>query len=178
MVKLILPNHRISELEGSLVYLAGPINGAPRWRDKVIKYFFGFEGDLGGEIVAISPERRLDDSLNGYVLKNGGRLFIRQWEWERFYAKKILGSKGVVMFWFPGSAENVDNYGEKAKEEFGVWIQRYLSQRAFELCVGSDGNFPGWEVIRHYLAVHAPEVSPKTTLIDTCKEALRVWGFR
>ena len=57
MSKLILPKTYISNLDMPLIFLAGPIRGAPNWQDDAIRFLFSQEKNLA----IASPRLRTDD---------------------------------------------------------------------------------------------------------------------
>jgi hypothetical protein len=67
--EILLPPNYIQNLEGNLIFLAGPIQGAPKWHNQAIKIIQNINSGLH----VASPSRRVDQcylNLNNVQFKH------------------------------------------------------------------------------------------------------------
>jgi len=171
MGHLIIPNAYIAELNKPLIFLAGPIINAPHWHDEAIKFLFAQKSD----IMIASPRRELKDELVQYVISGENNHFPRQRAWELYYLEHAA-KKGCVLFWLPGEeAHDRDKvYSAMTRVELGETMMVYKYDKHTNFCIGTDGKFPEFSPIKYDLSIFAPDKEIKTTLQDTCREALRI----
>ena len=171
MAGVIIPKTYIPELQGPLIFLAGPIGSAPNWQNEAIDYLFSLNSDL----VIASPRRGARESIVSYLLTGNENYFSRQRAWERHYLD-IASKTGAILFWLPGEAEHKCEkvYGAMTRLEIGQWMTNYRHDKEVRFCVGSEGNFPELDTIKYDLLLDAPEKEIKSSLEETCAEAVRL----
>lgn len=172
MIQIITPNHLVKDLQKPLIFLAGPIRGAPRWRDVALRYILNSRND----IYIATPEKNIyDNDLKAFAIKSGDSYLSRQREWERHYLNHA-SIRGAIMFWLPQEvAHNCDvAYGSITKLELGQWMTKFNSNKNLRIAIGCDGNFSEWHTIKYDLSQDAPEIKIKNTLEETCDEAIRL----
>lgn len=171
MGKVIIPNTYVSDLKTPLIFLAGPIRGAPNWQDKAVEFLLSQEPNL----IVASPRRGIRNKIAPYIAKGDENHFSRQREWERYYLD-IASKTGAIMFWLPGEKNHKCSkvYGATTRVELGQWMTAYRYDKSTRFCVGSDGNFHELRTIEYDLKMDAPEKEIKKTLNETCIEALRL----
>jgi len=117
---LLPPNYR--SIEGPLIFLAGPIQGAPKWHNKAIKII----QDINLDINIASPSKKVDRI---YLKQNQERFKHsanqEEWEqvdWETFYLNRAA-QKGAIMFWFPNEETHYCEraYAQTSRFELGEW---------------------------------------------------------
>jgi hypothetical protein len=181
-MQIILPNTYIVKEElyaHPLIFLAGPIRGAPLWQDEAIDLLFKQRKDL----VIANPRRGVRKDLQPYVVTNERMPFDRQRAWERYYLE--IASKtgsvakkkfGTILFWLAGEVDHKcdKSYGAMTRMELGYWTARYKADPRVNLCVGSDGKFSELRTLTYDLSCDAPDKKIHETLEETCKEALRL----
>lgn len=171
MVKLIIPK-RMSEIKIPLIFLAGPIRGAPNWQDEAVKII----NEIDPEMYIVSPRRGIRTSIAPYVLHGDETLFERQRAWERYHLE-IAKYDGAIMFWLPGEIEHdcKKSYGAMTRMELGLVIAWYKQNlRSIKWCIGSDGKFSELDTIQYDLKIDAPDKKIFPTLEETCAEAVRI----
>jgi hypothetical protein len=168
---VIVPKTLVEPVEGPLIFLAGPIRGAPNWQNEAIQRIL----QKNGNATITSPRREVRESISKYVLSGNDAYFTRQRAWERYYLE-IAAKKGAILFWLPGETEHSCEkaYGAMTRIELGQWMTRYKSDHSIRICVGSDGKFSELDTIKYDLSLDCPDMPIKNTLEETCLEALRL----
>jgi hypothetical protein len=155
-----------------LIFLGGPINGAPNWQDKAVTTILS----KAPELFVASPRRGVRETIAPHVLKGNESVFPRQRVWERYYLK-LASRKGAIMFWLPGEEAHdpAHSYGAMTRVELGQWMTEYRFDQTVSFCLGSDGHFPGLDPIKYDLSLDAPDKLPLFgSLEETCAEAIRL----
>ncbi len=175
MAGVIIPKTYVAEINGPLIFLLGPIRGAPNWQDEAIKILFSINPNL----TIVIPRRGVRDSFAKYVLSGDENHFSRQRAWEIYYtemASEEEGREGCAMFWFPGEAEHKCEkaYGAISREEFGLMLGAFRHNKSMRFCVGTDGKFSEWRTHLLTLNTYAPDKKVFESLEETCAEAVRI----
>lgn len=167
MGNLILPNIHIEKIELPLIFLAGPIRGAPNWQKSATEILFSRNLNL-----TIASPRKIEDSH--YLFLTSEKTFERKRAWERHYLD-IASKKGSILFWLPGEEfhECEKSYGAMTRLELGEWIAHYTHDHSVRFCVGSDGNFSKLGVIRYELKEDTNK-KIANSLEETCNEAIAI----
>ncbi len=171
MNNVIIPKTYVKDLDKPLIFLAGPIRGAPLWQDEAIKYLLS----KNSNIIIASPRREARDSFVDSIIKGDETFFERQRAWERHYLD-IASKSGVILFWLPQETQHdcKKSYGAMTRLELGQWITRYNLDNSIRFCIGSDGKFSELNTIAYDLKLDAPYKEIFSTLKETCDEALRL----
>ena len=176
MIKLIVPTDSVKfvEEDSPLIFLAGPINGAPAWHEKAIDLIDKATGSL---IYIASPkrEKEYNKDYSKILAKTDNIIsFEDQLTWERYYLS-VAANNGAIMFWLP-VAETHDCYRTYARDtrgELGEWrgMMQYSSPN---IVIGAEEKFDGLKIIKkNYLAVN-PEMKFYSNLEDTVKAAVEL----
>jgi hypothetical protein len=174
MGKILIPNTYLSNLgEDKVIFLGGPIRGAPNWQDDAILFLLS----LNSNLTIISPRRGVRDKIAPYIAVGDESYFSRQRAWERHYLD-IASKKGAIMFWLPGEEKHdcKKSYGAGTRLELGEWMTNYKHDKKVGFCIGSDGNFSELRTIEYDLSLDAPDKVIRKTMIETCLEALSIAG--
>lgn len=169
MAKIITPKDFVQIEDSPLIFLAGPIQGAPNWHDKAMSYLFSKENNL----YIASPKRIVGPNLSKYVVSGNKDFFPRQRAWERFYLD-LASMNGSIMFWLPGEENHNCGkvYGAMTRLELGQWMTKYSFDMKTRFCIGSDGNFPELKTIKYDLSLDAPGKEIFSSLEEVCDEAI------
>ncbi len=169
MSGVIIPKSRVL-IKYPLIFLAGPIRGAPNWQDEAIIRLISMEKD----IIVASPRRGIRKNFSDYVI-NGSGDFPRQRAWERHYLD-IASQNGAILFWLPGESEHncSKSYGAMTRIELGQWMTRSRYESNLRWCIGSDGKFSEIDTISYDLGLDVPSKKIFGSLEETCDEALRL----
>lgn len=156
--KLILAPEYI-DVEGPVIFLAGPIQGAQDWQNKAIKIIQKSAPDLH----IASPRREYLDKEFVYE---------KQVDWETHYLRRAA-QNGVIMFWFAKKFEH-DNeraYAQTSRFELGEWKIRH-ERDGVKIVVGIGEEFTGAKYLRRRFSQDCPDIKIHTSLEETCKEAV------
>lgn len=169
-MRVIIPK-TYARIEEPLIFLAGPIKGAPNWQDEAINILFSKNENL----TIVSPRRGIRPEISRCIAKGDEEYFPRQRSWERHYLD-LASKKGAILFWLPGEVEhNCDkSYGAMTRVEIGQWMTNYRHDNSINFCVGSDNKFSELHTIEYDLKLDAPNKKIYSTLEETCEEAIRL----
>jgi hypothetical protein len=169
MGKLIIPKSYV-EINSPIIFLAGPIKGAPNWQDEAAEIIFSKKPNT----TIASPRWGIRDKIEKYVVIGIENYFQRTRAWERHYLE-ISSKNGAIMFWLPKEENHNCQkvYGAMTRLELGQWMTRYSFDKNVRFCVGSDG-FSEINTIAYDLSIDAPDISIKTSLEETCNEAIKL----
>jgi hypothetical protein len=138
----------IVSVKGPVVFLAGPVQGAPRWQPEAT-----------ARLLSKSP---LVNVANPFGTDTA---WAQQWEWEAHY----LQVADVILFWLPKEIQHECSraYAQTSRFELGEWMAR-----GGPLVVGIEPGFVGEDYIRYRLGASRPDVVVCQTLPETCDAAL------
>jgi hypothetical protein len=151
----------IVEAEGGLIFIAGPIQGAPDWQVKAAETIHGVDS----EIVVASPRKDYEPGTFEYE---------RQVDWETAFLRKA-GMKGVVLFWLakqtiptPGR-----DYAQTSRFELAEWMMRHVYEGS-KLTIGIEEGFGNERYIRRRFGQEVPDVKIANSLFETCMNAVEL----
>jgi Nucleoside 2-deoxyribosyltransferase like len=151
---ILPPDYRT--VEGPLVFLGGPIQGAPDWQDLAIAALRGLAPSLH-----LANPRRVDlsDAFD----------FEAQVDWETHYLRRAAAN-GVLLFWLAREMEHFPNraYGQTSRFELAEWKVRH-ERDGIRLVVGVEEGFSGGRYLRRRLAQDCPDVPVLPTLDEACR---------
>jgi hypothetical protein len=156
----VYPPSAIPDLDWPAVFMAGPIQDAPRWQEEAAT----FVHDRDPEIIVLNPRR-------DYI----GDEFVyeAQVDWETT-ALRRAGDNGVVLFWLATRVgfDHPDRaYAQTTRFELGEWKTRAELLGA-KLVVGIDDGFSNSRYIRRRLSQDCPNVPLCGSLEETCAAAV------
>jgi hypothetical protein len=163
-VSLVLLPPIITPIDGPLVFLAGPIQGAPDWQAEAIQWFAEHAPTL-----AIASPRRLD--------RSGEFDYATQVEWETHYLRRAA-TCGVILFWLARESEHVPGraYAQTTRFELAEWKVRH-ERDGVRLVIGIEDGFSGAKYIRHRLGRDCPRVLLLSSLPAVCASAVELAGI-
>lgn len=155
------PNYPDLAKETPVIFLAGPIQGAPDWHKEAIAYL----QKQAPDVVVASPKKAYLD---------GSFVYEEQVDWESHFLNRAA-SNGCVLFWlakeethFPARA-----YAQTSRFELGEWASKQ-KQLNSNLVVGIEEGFSGTRYIRRRLGQQNPAVLLANSLKETCNNALKL----
>jgi hypothetical protein len=156
-VGLVLVPPAIVAVEGPLIFLAGPIQGAPDWQADALRWF----ADHAPEATIASPRREYAPSEFDYAA---------QVDWETHHLRRAA-QQGVILFWLAREAAPVPGrcYAQTSRFELAEWKVRH-ERDGVRLVVGVEEGFSGARYIRHRLRQDCPAVP----LVDSLEQACRI----
>jgi len=146
----------LNELEGPLVYLNGPIQGAADWQATAIDVL----DELAPQLHVASPRS---------VRFTGG--FEAQLKWETAFIERAAQT-GCVLFWLAREVNHRCNraYAQQARFELGEWAALSRAGLA-RVVVGIETGFTGGPYLRRRLTLAYSNVPVCSTLRQTCAVA-------
>ena len=144
------------DLTGPVVFLAGPIQGAPDWQAEATELL------LPSAHVA-SPRRHYGP---------GEFVYEAQVDWETAMLRRAA-TDGTVLFWLSHQVQETPgrSYAQTTRFELAEWVTR-AQFGPVNLAIGIDEGFGNARYIRRRLGQDLPEVPVWETLADTCAHAL------
>jgi hypothetical protein len=168
-----LPKQRL-DIEGKpVIFTLGPIRNAPLWHDEAIGFFVTKDTDA----IIACPARKIREEFHKFMRPADFQKepFPRQRAWERYYLDKAAYEGGVVMVWLPGEALPKENpeklYGHISQLELGRWAYIASINPYMNFVIGTDGNYPEWDMIRYDLLEDLPNLIIHNSLEACCEEA-------
>jgi hypothetical protein len=148
-------------VKGPLVYLAGPIQGAPDWQAEALRRLQAQDPDLA----VASPRRE--------YLPNTFDL-AAQVDWETHHLRRAAQC-GVILFWLAREAVRLPDrcYGQTSRFELAEWKVRH-ERDGVRLVVGIEEGFSGARYIRHRFRQDCPAVPLPASLEEACRAAVDV----
>jgi hypothetical protein len=157
MGDLVLPPERPA-ISGPLIFLAGPIQGAPDWQEQAARLLLG----AAPEVWVASPRRprRADFS------------YAEQVDWETWHLRRAA-AQGVILFWLACEVEHFCDraYAQTTRFELAEWKLRHERDGA-RLVVGIEAGFSGERYIRRRLGQDCPAIPICASLEAACQAAL------
>jgi hypothetical protein len=151
-------------LGGPLIFLAGPIQGAPNWHGEAIAFLEGVSG------LQIASPRRLETGGKDF----SEEVYREQIAWEHFHLKRA-GENGVTLFWLAReTAHQCDRaYAQTTRFELGeaVTLHRW---KGIKVVVGIEIGFSNARYLKTTIASKAPDIPLCSTLQQTCEIAIRL----
>lgn len=149
------------DLDGPLIFLAGPIQGTSDWQAAAIQMIH----QLAPEIHIANPRHELINEKFDYDA---------QIQWDTYYLHQAA-QEGAILFWLaseevptPGRA-----YAQTTRFELAEWKIRHERDGA-RLVVGISANFSGRNYIKKRFSQDCPSVPLCSTLQATCEFAVQL----
>ncbi|HYF61665.1 MAG TPA: nucleoside 2-deoxyribosyltransferase domain-containing protein [Herpetosiphonaceae bacterium] len=154
---LFLPPERPA-ISGPLIFLAGPIQGAPPWQDEAARLLLAAAPDLW----VASPRRPRRDDFS----------YAEQVDWETWHLRRAAEA-GVIVFWLAREVEHSCEraYAQTTRFELAEWKLRHERDGA-RLAVGIEAGFSGERYIRRRLGQDCPGIPICASLEATCQAAI------
>ncbi len=163
--KILLPP-TYDQLDGPLIFLAGPIQGAYHWQNDAIKIFH----DIAPQLNIASPRRVVSETY-----KKGDftpAMYNEQVDWETFHLRRAA-EYGVVFFWLAKEFEHTCKraYAQTSRFELAEWKINH-ERDGINLVIGIEEGFTNAKYIRRRFRQDCPDVPICSTLESTCQEAI------
>lgn len=158
---IIAPTY--SDLEGPMIFLAGPIQGTYDWQAAAIEYIHSKVPNLH-----IASPRRLLGTKGNFT----GDIYNGQIDWETHYIRRA-SKNGAIMFWLAKEFEHKCEraYAQTSRFELGECKIRYEKEK-INLIIGIEEGFTNERYIKRRMSQDCPEIPILNTLEDTCKKAI------
>jgi len=152
--RIILPPHYPDPV-GPVVFLAGPIQGAPLWQLEAVRHLH----ELMPEIHVANPRR---DYFPGEFE------YDAQVDWETHHLRRAAVG-GVILFWLAKEeTHSCDRaYAQTTRFELAEWKVRHERDGA-KLVIGIEDGFTGAKYILRRFAQDCPGVPVCASLREAC----------
>tara|TARA_Y100000114_G_scaffold129584_1_gene127054 strand:+ start:569 stop:1072 length:504 start_codon:yes stop_codon:yes gene_type:complete len=162
--RTVLQPPEIIETGSPVIFLAGPIQGAPDWQTPAA----GFIHDIDPTIVVASPRK---DYLEGTFV------YEKQVDWETHFLR-AAGHRGVVAFWLAAQVEDTPgrSYAQTTRFELAEWKMRHEYEGA-NLTVGIEEGFGNARYIRRRFGQDAPNVRIADSIEEMAQNAIDLVWF-
>ena len=157
--KVYVPPEAVSD-DQNIVFLAGPIQGAPDWQAEAISVFTSLKPD----ITIASPRRETFEGVS----------YDEQVDWETDNLRRA-GRSGVIMFWLAKEQEHLPDraYAQTSRAELFEWKIRH-ERDGSKIVIGVQEGFSGAKYIRKRFGQDCPDVPVLSSLEETCKKVLEM----
>ena len=159
---LIVPSYQ--DIDGPLIFLAGPVQGAPDWQQVAIE-FLPTRTDAH-----IASPRRQSIPIGGL----DEEAYNTQIAWEHYYLERA-GQSGVIMFWLAKETEHIAGraYAQTSRFELGEAVTLHRLQ-GIKVVVGIEDGFSNKRYLLKTISSKAPNIPLCSTLEETCEQAIKL----
>lgn len=150
---------QLGQLEGPLIYLAGPIQGTVDWQAEAVTIL----GELAPDFHVASAR--------GPNFKGG---VDRHLAWEQLFTERAARD-GVILFWCASERSHRCNrtYAAQMRFELGEWAVKSSIGLA-KLVVGVERGFTGGPYLQRRFTLNFPRIPVCRTLRQTCAAAVEL----
>ncbi|OGY99519.1 MAG: hypothetical protein A2945_01525 [Candidatus Liptonbacteria bacterium RIFCSPLOWO2_01_FULL_52_25] len=168
MIGKIFEAPEFVEITGPLIFLAGPIQGAPQWHHDAIAII----RRLDRRVSIASPYRHKEPE--GEFTE---KMFNEQVDWETEYLN-CAAQNGVILFWLAKEAKHSCKraYAQTSRFELGEWKERTV-RLSGTLIVGIEEGFTGARYILRRFMQDRPHVVIVNNLDELCHRAVHAVQF-
>lgn len=163
-------------IEGSLIFLAGPIQGAPDWHSDALMLI----RDLDPNVNIASPHRYVANKPSEYS---------EQVDWETYHLDQAGYGQGCVLFWLAReerrdiidlirglidrwlAGEDARAHAQTTRIELSRWCER-IATRGVKVVIGIEKGFTGEKYIRYTFPKEYPGIQIVDSLEETCRIAV------
>jgi hypothetical protein len=170
--KVILPIN-YPDMAGKVIFLAGPIVGAPKWHNNTINII----KELDSKINIICPsyhcnvdEKYWKDNTNKVESTCRYKNYWPEVEWQFFY-RDLAFKCGCELFWLPKEQEH-NCYYPYAMTTRAELFSRFNSKG--NICIGIQEYFSGGDYIKYSFEKYHPEIQISSELEKTCEIAVEI----
>lgn len=154
---------QVMPVEQPLIFLGGPIQGAPDWQSRAIALISSEAPD-----VDIASPRRPTVSKGDF----GEDEYLKQVHWEHDHLA-IAAERGVTLFWLAAEAEHVPgrSYAQTTRFELGEAVTNHRLTGA-HVVVGIEEGFTNARYLRLTIGKKAPAIPLCGSLEESCRQAV------
>lgn len=161
MSRQVLTPGQYMPVEGPMIFLAGPMDGAVDWQQAAVDQL----GELAPTVHVANPRRELGP---------GDELSTEQIDWETGFLRRA-GNHGVILFWLAAEQQRVPwrAYAQTARAELFEWKARHELAGA-RLVLGIEEGFGGASYIRRRFEQEARDVPIFAGFDESCVAAAQM----
>lgn len=158
---IVAPEH--AEVDGPVIFLAGPIQGATSWQDDAVTILRGM-----GDGFAIASPRRPWDVHKEFTTG----MYNEQVDWETRWLRRAAAG-GVILFWLARERRHDCGRAHAQTTRFELAEWKECARRGeVQMAIGIDEGFTGARYVRRRFAQDCPQVPLCATLEETCRAAV------
>ncbi len=148
------------------IFLAGPIQGADNWQEKLIKLLEKqlSEKNIKKNIVIASPRR------TEFIKTNFD--YSEQVDWESMFLNRA-SDNGIVVFWLPKEKNKEENKGRSYAQTTRFEIGEFYN-KANNIIIGGSLQFDGIRYIKYKLSKNKKEFQFYTNLSDAANSIIEL----
>jgi hypothetical protein len=163
MSRLVISPPDYPEIIGPLVFLAGPIQGAPLWQAEASRLL----GEGNPELHVANPRREYASRVFDYAA---------QVDWETHHLR-FAATRGLILFWLAREIEPIlgRTYAQTTRFELAEWKVRH-ERDGVKLVIGIESGFSGAKYIRHRFTQDCSGVPLCDSLEETCRTVIELLG--
>jgi len=156
---LLLRPPEIIEVTGPVIFLAGPIQGAPDWQSTAEQAIHVIDNSL----VVASPRKEY---------QQGTFVYEKQVDWETHFLRRAAQS-GVIAFWLAAQTEPTPgrSYAQTTRFELAEWKMHHQYEGA-KITIGIEEGFGNARYIRRRFSQDCPDVKIADNLQEMCQNAV------
>lgn len=149
-----------------VIFLGGPIQGAPDWQSEAIEIIH----ELDSGVVVASPRKEY---------RTGEFVYEAQVDWETRYLARAA-QNGVILFWLAEQTEETPGraYGQTSRFELAEWKTKSGYDKSVNMVVGAEQGFGNVRYITRRFSKDQPSFELYPDLASTCFEAVRILSER
>jgi len=153
-------------LQGPLLFIAGPIQGASFWQDEAIALIQQEKPELH----IACPRRQTVFQAKDFT----DEMHAIQVDWETYHLRRAA-QEGSILFWLANEKEVVPgrSYAQTSRLELGNWME-CARRKEVSLVIGIEDGFSNARYIKRRLSQDAPWVPVVDNLKIACQEAARL----
>jgi len=164
---VLRPEKRVKRYK-NVIFLAGPIQGAPDWQEEAINIIETEYTKIKNPDYKIACPRRLSG-----IDKSKDFNYNLQVDWETFYLNQAA-ENGVILFWLAKKIEYdlKRDFSQTSRFELGEWVTKHQQNNNIQIVVGIEPGFSGEKYIRKRLKKDCPLIPIFDDLHKTCIKAI------
>ncbi len=157
--RVLLQPPEIVKTDKPVIFLAGPIQGAPDWQSNASKLIH----DIDPNLIVASPRKDYPE---------GTFVYEQQVDWETHFLR-TAGRTGVVAFWLAAQVEETPGraYAQTTRFELAEWKMRH-EYEGVKLTIGIEEGFGNARYIRRRFSQDVSDVKIADSLEEMAKNAV------
>jgi hypothetical protein len=159
--RLLLQPPEVVETDGPVIFLAGPIQGAPHWQTEAASKIH----NIDSTVIVASPRKDYPE---------GTFVYEKQVDWETHFLRKA-GRLGVVAFWLANQTVETPGraYAQTSRFELAEWKMRH-EYEGIKLTIGIEEGFGNARYIKRRFSQDCPDIKIADDLEAMCQNAVEL----
>lgn len=159
--RILLQPPEIIKTDKPVIFLAGPIQGAPDWQSEAANLIH----DIDPTLIVASPRKDYPE---------GTFVYERQVDWETHFLR-TAGRTGVVAFWLVAQVEETPGraYAQTTRFELAEWKMKH-EYEGVKLTIGIEEGFGNARYIHRRFSQDTPDVQIADSLEEMSRNAVNL----